>query len=176
MFEQLLSSTDDMLAQLEDLIQSLDEPSYRKPLTILNNASVGEHIRHGLEFFLAYIQAASTGSVCYDRRERDPRIQSDPAFALDTVAQIRRGLSSIDINRADDVIRLEVEWLEGDGSITSTLCRELHYAQDHLLHHSALVKVGLLHGLENPTTHQIRDIERFGVAPSTLAYQSGLRH
>ncbi|MBR31411.1 MAG: hypothetical protein CMN77_08845 [Spirochaetaceae bacterium] len=175
MFQALLDSTDEMLAQLEELIQSLDEPSYRKPLSILNGASIGEHIRHSLEFFLAYLSAAELGSVCYDRRERDPRIQSDPAFAVDTVAQIRKGLKEIDATSEGNEIKLHVDWLEGD-ALPSTLSRELHYVQDHLLHHSALIKTGLLHGLENPTSRQIRDMEKFGVAPSTLAYQSGLRH
>ncbi|MBI41724.1 MAG: hypothetical protein CMF59_19185 [Leptospiraceae bacterium] len=175
MFQALLDSTDEMLAQLEDLIQSMDEPSYRKGLTILNGASIGEHIRHSLEFFLAYLGAANQGTLCYDRRERDPRIQSDPGFALDTVAQIRAGLKEIDPDRAGEQINLDVDWLEGDG-LPSTLGRELHYVQDHLLHHSALIKTGLLHGLENPAPQQIRGMEKFGVAPSTLAYQSGLRH
>jgi len=53
-FKELLESTDDMLSQLEDLISSLDQESYRKPLAILNGASLGEHVRHSLEFFFAY--------------------------------------------------------------------------------------------------------------------------
>lgn len=169
-----------MLDQLQDLIRSLDAESYGKPLEILNGATLGEHIRHSVEFFQAYLQGSRTGRVCYDRRQRDPRIQNDPAFALETVEQIRAELRALDEQRAEEPLELDVEWLErsegsgGSDGIPSNFCRELHYVQDHLLHHSALVKVGLFHGLDNPTAHQIRDMERFGVAPSTLAYQASL--
>ena len=172
MFEQLLNSTDDMLGQLEDLISSLDADSFVRPLDVLQKASVGEHLRHSLEFFLAYLGAASSGQVCYDRRKRDPRLQTDPEFALQTIGEIREGLRSIDPAYGAQSLELEVEWLQGPGPIRSTLARELHYVQDHLLHHSALIKVGIFHGLENPTVRQIRDMEKFGVAPSTLAYQA----
>ena len=172
-FKELLESTDDMLSQLEDLISSLDQESYRKPLAILNGASLGEHVRHSLEFFFAYLKATRLGTVCYDRRDRDERIQTDPAFALDTVLSIREDLKTIAPERAAESVNVDVDWLDSDDSIPSTLSRELHYVQDHLLHHSALIKVGLLHGLENPTAPQIRDMEKLGVAPSTLAYQAG---
>ncbi|MCB1139661.1 MAG: hypothetical protein KDK23_12930 [Leptospiraceae bacterium] len=172
MFEQLLNSTDDMLGQLEELISSLDEESFCRPLDVLQKASVGEHLRHSLEFFVAYLGGLQAGEVCYDRRKRDPRLQTEPDFAIETIGEIREGLRKIDPENGDESINLDVEWLEGPGPIRSTLARELHYIQDHLLHHSALIKVGIFHGLENPTVRQIRDMEKFGVAPSTLAYQA----
>ena len=171
MYQNLIRSTDQMLEQLQELLQSLDEPSYRKALPVISNASIGEHVRHCVEFFQALIGGVDGGSVCYDRRKRDPAIQTDPQFAADAVQLIRDGLANLP-ERGDAPIKLEVEWLDGDPA-ESTLGRELHYVQDHLLHHSALIKVALRSMPEIPA-QQVRDFEKFGVAPSTLTYQASL--
>lgn len=42
----------DILVQLSDAIACLSEEVYSKPSKILTNASIGQHTRHIIEFFL----------------------------------------------------------------------------------------------------------------------------
>lgn len=102
--------------------------------------------------------------VNYDKRARDPEIETRPGKALETVDIICKQLSSdhpwpgsiyLEGNHELDSNRIS--------RISSSFERELLYNLAHSIHHQALIRVGLL---EQNMEHLID--ENFGIAPSTI--------
>jgi hypothetical protein len=70
------------LSQLEDLLSAMDESQYTQPLTVFNGGSLGQHVRHTVEFFQCLIEGLESGIVDYDARKRDMKIETDIAYTL----------------------------------------------------------------------------------------------
>ncbi len=154
------------LMQLKDVLQQIREKDYTAKSQILFGATIGEHIRHILEFYFLLITGSSGGVICYDKRKRDPRIESSPEFAIEIINKLISGLSTLDL---DATIVLDADYTR-DGSsenqIDSSVGRELAYCIEHSIHHQAIIKSGLIAlGLTELTN------EYFGVAYSTIRYR-----
>ena len=154
------------LMQLQKLMNSINDSDYTETIDILSGATIGQHIRHILEFYLLLVSGTFTGTISYDKRERDPRIENSPAFASGTIGRL---LTGIDTLIEDDRIILEADYtVDGkDGNaIKTSVGRELAYCIEHSIHHQAIIKAGLLaKGLSVLTD------EHFGVAYSTIRYR-----
>lgn len=153
--------------QLMNLLKSISESDYTKINEVLSGATIGQHIRHILEFYLLLVYGSITGTINYDKRERDLRIENNPSFARDTINQLILAIDSI--NEKDPVI-LEADYtIEGNSgnAIRSTAGRELTFCIEHSIHHQAIIKAGLIAtGLPDLTD------EHFGVAYSTIRYRN----
>lgn len=152
-----------ILNQLRDSLQQLTDEEYRRPLDILSQASVGEHVRHTIEMFQCLESGYESGRVNYENRPRDIRIETDSSFAAGLLAQIGQ-----QIDRPDKVLQMENCFGEhGSEAVTvpTNYLREVAYNLEHAIHHMALIKVGL---------QQIGSVtipEAYGVAASTLKYR-----
>ena len=156
----------DNLLQLRSLLEILDRTEYTNELEILSGATIGQHMRHILEFYLLLVSGSFTGTISYDKRERNPKIENSLSFAVDTVNLLIPALSLL---KEKDIVELEADYTE-DGSsgniVQSSVGRELAYCIEHSIHHQALIKAGLIAaGL----VHTISD--NFGVAYSTIRYR-----
>lgn len=154
------------LIQIRCLLESIKNEDYTRKTEILSGATIGQHIRHILEFYLLLVSGSFSGSICYDKRERDVRIESDTDFALNIIDKLLKGVDTLD--QSQSLI------FEGDftanGSVQSTIQssigRELAYCIEHSIHHQAIIKAGLISlGLGNLANNQ------FGVAYSTIRYR-----
>jgi hypothetical protein len=76
------------LNEVRSFVESLSDEQYKIPLDILSGSSIGQHVRHILEFYVCLIRARAIGVVCYDERERNPKIETDRAFALVVVDNV----------------------------------------------------------------------------------------
>lgn len=154
------------LKQLMDLLNSISESDYTKKTEVLSGATVGQHIRHILEFYLLLVSGSFTGIICYDKRQRDLRIENSPSFAKETIERL---LPAIDTIKEEDQIILEADYTNDGKSVNaikSTAGRELAYCIEHSIHHQAIIKAGLIAmGLSDKTD------EHFGVAYSTIRYR-----
>ena len=154
------------LIQLRNLLNSISESNYTEKIKILSGASIGQHIRHILEFYLLLVSGTFSGTISYDKRERDSRIENSPSFARATIDRLLAEMGTI--NEEDPVI-LEADYTVDGGSgnaVKSTAGRELAYCIEHSIHHQALIKAGLIaKGLPDLTD------EHFGVAYSTIRYR-----
>jgi uncharacterized damage-inducible protein DinB len=153
------------LIQLKNLLNSLDETEYIRKHEILSEASIGQHIRHILEFYLLLVSGSFTGTISYDKRERNPRIENSLSFAIYTINLL---IPAIRFLNEDDQVLLEADYTT-DGStentVNSSVGRELAYCIEHSIHHQALIRAGLIaEGL----SHVIDN--NFGVAYSTIRY------
>lgn len=164
---RVLAAAVEILAQGEDLLAALSAENYTRRVPVVFNACIGGHYRHCLDHFTSLLLGLDADEVDYDHRKRDPRIESDPAFALELTAQMRRTLEQLPPETlcASVRARCEVSYAHGDAPVTrSTLARELTYCIAHAIHHYALIAVmARLLELKLP--------EHFGVAPSTVVHQ-----
>lgn len=167
----ILHGVADVLRQGESLLRALDDATYSRHLPAAFDASVGGHYRHCLDHFQSLLDALEAEEVNYDRRQRDPRIETQRDFAVSETRRIFRGCEAI----ADDwlarpiLVRTKVSYSDASApAMPSTFGRELMYAVAHAIHHYALI--GVMCGLmEVPVP------AGFGVAPSTLEHKERAR-
>lgn len=158
-----------LLEQGADLAAGLERECFACPTALAPNGSVGAHLRHVADAVAAFLRDLPGGAIDYDRRERDERIEREPARArarlLALSAEVRR------LEPRDPALTLAVRaetCLVGAAWQRSTLARELVSLLSHTVHHYALIAVLLrAQGLEPP--------QDLGVAPSTLAHWHGER-
>lgn len=154
------------LLKLKKLISSLNDGQYSQTVSVLGSASIGQHVRHVLEFYLCLLKGAPTKEICYDKRERNNEIETNRSYALYTIEKI---YSNIGLMQEEQVLKIEANMSdENESSVyfNSTGARELAYCLEHAIHHYALIKVAL---------HEIKIVELadkdFGVAPATIRYR-----
>lgn len=155
------------LQQLKDLLQGIDNKNYTDKSEILSGATIGQHIRHILEFYLLLVSGSFSGTISYDKRERDFHIEMDTDFAIHTIERLLKGVDTLDENMQ---IKFEGDYSKNgalQNSIISSVGRELAYCIEHSIHHQAIIKAGLISmGLKHLTD------EHFGVAYSTIRYRN----
>jgi hypothetical protein len=159
----LLYPLRNLLGQLRDLISALDETAYQTSIGILSHASVGQHIRHIIEFFLALEHGYETGHVNYDLRKRDKRLEADRILALATLQAIAGNL-----DKADKPLWLVTDFdpgAEASYPVATNYTRELVHNLEHVVHHMALLRIGVA------AVSDVRLPEDFGVALSTLRHK-----
>jgi uncharacterized damage-inducible protein DinB len=164
--ERILNGAADLLRQAELLLAEIQPSAYSTPVPAVFNASIGGHIRHCLDHFTSLLNGFDTGLIDYDHRERDPRVERDPAFALELTRALRADLNRLhpELLDAPIVARCEVSYRRGDAPVAqSSLGRELMYAIAHGIHHFALISV-------MATLQDVSLPDGFGMAPSTLAH------
>ncbi len=157
----------EFLEQGEALLLVVSPEVYTRKLPAFFESSIGCHYRHCLDHFASLLSGLEAGLVDYDRRERDPRIEGQPAFALQATRQIRSTLEALESGAVDQetATRCGVSYRDGDAPVTrSSLARELVYAVTHGIHHFALISV-MARQLETELPPE------FGMAPATVAHR-----
>ncbi len=157
----------DLLTQLKGVITQLSNTEYTQPIDILSGSSLGQHIRHTLEFFVCLQDAHISGIINYDERKHDRYIEEDVNLAAKITESLK---ANIEKHTSDFDLIMKANY-EVDGnevlSIKTTYHRELAYNIEHAIHHMALIKIGLItffpHVILSP---------HFGVASSTVRYQN----
>jgi len=164
---ELIQSVIEMLRQGEALLANVSDEIYTRKVPVAFNASIGGHYRHCLDHFRSLLDAATSGDLNYDRRERGTLVETDRYAALNATHDLREGyetLEPLSLDRAL-VVTCKTSYSTG-GSQTSpsSVGREVMYSVAHAVHHYALIGImGGIMGLKMPPG--------FGVAPSTLKYQ-----
>ena len=165
---QLFPAASNILKQLSEVVDQITEDDFRKPCHSLN-ATVGQHLRHTLEFFICLEQGYRSCVVNYDKRVHNKAMENDKFIALNTIQQIREFINS---NQDDKALKLEVGYLPDSDecvTISTTYLRELVYNIEHTVHHMAIMKIGI---------HQVAEYislpADFGIAVSTIRYKEEL--
>ncbi len=129
-----------LLDQLDDLLGQLDDQDLAAPRSLIFGASIGQHVRHILEYYALLLTQCSMGRINYDLRERDRRIETEVDHARGAVVRCLDQLLGIS---GDRTLSLESELPEGGATVSqsSSLLRELTYVADHCVHHLAMVRI-----------------------------------
>lgn len=154
------------LSEINALLLQLSNAQYTYSCKLLSDATIGQHVRHILEFYQSVLKGLDIKVVNYDNRERNLSIETDRNFAIQVINNINYFLA-LDIQ--DETIILEGNFSSEPGNktqIQTTLFRELAYCLEHSIHHQALIKVGLL----ELNSASFID-ETFGLAPATIRYK-----
>lgn len=103
--------------------------------------SVGPHLRHCVDHFRLLLDGWRSGSVDYDARPRDLRLERDPEAVRGALAAIAGSLAelrSVDLPAELTVIQSAAP---GRPPLSSSSCleRELVFLSGHTIHHIAIM-------------------------------------
>jgi uncharacterized damage-inducible protein DinB len=155
-----------ILAQLSDFVEQLSEFDFSKPSPTLSYATIGQHLRHTLEFFICFERGYGSGIINYDKRSHDVLIETDKFIALSTITRIGSFIESLGEEKG---LMLEVGYdSDTDEFITikTTAHRELAYNIEHAVHHMAIIKIGI-----REVAPYVKLSPDFGIAASTIRYK-----
>ena len=156
----MLATIEHTLSELSHVIGQLNSADFSKPLSVLSNASIGQHTRHSIEMFQCLLKGYNSGEFSYDNRERNLLLETDIAFA-----QHHLKLICSEINLPNKSLTSTYNLGESIVQVETNFFRELVFNLEHCIHHNALIRIGV---------NDISDVamsEHFGVAPSTMEYR-----
>ena len=161
---QLKEPIHNLLAQLQCLLEEMTNEQYVRKIDVLSSSTIGQHVRHSLEFFIELEKGYEEGIVDYDKRIRNNSIETDRNFAINTIIQIHTNLVKTNKN-----LKLHISYSpeEGNASIVDTnYFRELVYNLEHTVHHMAIIRIGV------NATVKIELPAEFGIAASTFKHRN----
>ena len=163
---QLAETAIKILGQLQDFVLRVKDDDFVAPSEVLSGASLGQHLRHTLEFFICLENGTAKGVINYDKRIHDKLIETDKYIALDTIQKISDFVSNQQIDKS---LKLEVGYSSNSEDcilIETNFWRELSYNIEHAVHHMAIMKIGI-----KQVANYIVLPSDFGVAASTIRYK-----
>lgn len=164
---ELIESVMETLDRGEALLSQIADTVYTRALPGAFNATIGGHYRHCLDHFRSLLEAADSGDLNYDHRERGTLLEQDRFAALNATRALVEGYRQLEAGVLDRPLQVTCKTsyaAAGSQAAPSTVGRETMYVVAHAVHHYALV--GIMCGLQGVPTPA-----GFGVAPSTLKHQ-----
>ena len=157
-------ATNQILLQLKNILEQLSNEQLSFPLGVLNDSTIGMHVRHILEFFLCLTESKTTSKVNYDLRNRDALLEVSTDDCIHTIHKIMLFLEK---NHEDFELKLSANFsLEDEAeeiTLNTTFLRELLYNVEHSVHHLAIIKIGI-----KSLNINLNMDETLGVAASTI--------
>ena len=154
-----------ILSQLADIAHRISPGDFSRPSEVLGGASIGQHIRHIVEFFTIFEEGCKSGVVNYDKRRRNVLVETDKNLALNSLSQIRAFVTTLS---GDAPLRLAVSYSPGQAEyheVHTSLMRELVYNIEHAVHHMAMIRIGL-----KEVAAYVQSDDDLGIAASTVRY------
>ncbi len=161
---ELLKPVNALFYQIENLLSQLTQKEYSQKCNLLFNATIGQHIRHIIEWFEELEIGYEIEIVNYDNRKRNLRLETDIEFALKSFKSL---LEKID--KSDKMLLLVANYdkdNEKELKVSTTYYREVLGNIEHAVHHMAIIKVGM------SKFSNIKLPKDFGIAISTLKNES----
>src|SRR6478609_5898175 len=122
----LTPACDNILRQLTDMTKQIRDQDFVRPASTLSNSTIGQHLRHTLEFFLCLENGFHNGVVNYDKRAHDKLIETDKLVALSAIERIKQFVAGLH----EKTLLLEVGYDTNQDqflSVETTAMRELVY-------------------------------------------------
>jgi len=167
--QALAAAADDLLSQTAAFLESLPADVISGPSARIRGGTIGKHIRHTLDHYIAAISGLSGAVVDYDRRERGGDVESDVAAAVQAVCEVRAAIRAIEPAAYAHTVHVRV-LVAGHGpepveaEFQSTFARELAFVTHHAVHHHAMIKC-------IAEEFGTRPGDDFGKAPSTVRHE-----
>ncbi len=168
--QQLTKACELLLHELVWVISSVTDKDFCTPSTVLGGSTIGQHVRHTIEFFYCLKKGMRTGVVNYDNREHDRKLEIDRFLSINALGEVERFVGSV---QEDVNLTLEVGYgRDSDDTcrISTSFHRELACNIEHLIHHMAIVRIGL-----REVACHVRLPADFGIAASTMRYRTALQ-
>ncbi|MBO6572164.1 DinB family protein [bacterium] len=157
------------LEQGISLLSSITDNEYSYNNGKYFKSGIGRHFRHIVEHYISLIDGY-TEKINYDLRERDLKLETNRKAVINALRNIIDSIQTFELNPELINKKIEVKSNEGIGDgdspwSVSSIRRELQFLISHTVHHYALIGLIL-------RTMDVTVPEDFGVAPSTLKYES----
>lgn len=151
--------------QLSKVVNDIEQVDFVRPCASLSNATIGQHIRHTLEFFTCFEEGYQNGVINYDKRSHDKLLESDKVLAMKALQKSVAFVKSLTDNYS---LKLEVSYGQGSNIcvLETNTMRELVYNIEHAVHHMAIIKIGI-----RETAPYIILDSNFGIADSTVRHK-----
>lgn len=151
----------EILTEQKELLQKISTEIYIYKIPSLDNATIGGHTRHIIEFLEILLHSYHTNDINYDDRQRNLELEENPEKAIEVISKL---LSNIDLPNKNLMLKQTVGTVSLE--IPTNFFRELLYNIEHCIHHQALIKVAFN---EIKMSHLLN--KNFGIAPSTIQYR-----
>ncbi|MCB1693499.1 MAG: hypothetical protein KDI19_12100 [Pseudomonadales bacterium] len=153
------------LAEVRSVIESLDDKSYVSDAPGIDPMTIGQHVRHILDFYECFLRGAHEGVIDYDDRERNHDVETVRTVAIERIDSLVCALATVTGRERPVLVRQQtVVGTEAERCRTSVE-REIAFLESHATHHLAIVSIIMrLIGLAPKPD--------LGVAASTLAYRN----
>jgi hypothetical protein len=159
--------TELITSQISCLLDQLDHESYTLSIPLFHGGTIGQHMRHILEFYICLFEGAHQTKVDYNSRKRNLVLSDQINAAKAVLEYIDTTVKHLYEHQGLQIVNeFSNETDEDRGQYFSSIGRELQYAFDHAVHHLAIIRMGI----ETALPHIEVDPE-LGIAPSTLKYR-----
>ncbi|TGL21928.1 DinB family protein [Leptospira yanagawae] len=156
----LFEENEILLSEGITLLEVLPDSLYH-PAGNENLSSVGEHFRHIIEHYQMFFQGMSCGYIDYDNRKRNVNLETNRAFAIETLSSINLELQQNGIPEGQILVSQNYNPDFPKPVLSSTIERELMFLVSHTVHHYAIIAMILNgYGFSVPI--------HFGYSPATL--------
>lgn len=161
---KLIQAHTKVLGQLINLLNNLSVAQLTYKSNLLYNASIGEHIRHVIEFYKCCLFNSKNGIINYDSRPREKLLEKDPNAAIKSINELLSELNNVKNDKRS--LHLQSQCIQSSQGVPTNLERELVFCLDHCVHHQSIIKIGL----KDMGLDKLID-KNFGVAFSTQSYR-----
>lgn len=161
----IINSLSNVILQLNNHLEKITDSDYSEKLNLLNQATIGEHVRHIYNFPECLFNGLKSTVVNYEKRVRNHQLEVNRQYAIEALSKQENSILSL-----SDIHDLPLILEFGNGNrIETSLKRELHYITEHTIHHMAIIRIGMIYLIPE------MEIESsFGVAASTIEYKQKL--
>lgn len=159
----MINTTQNLLKETALLLKQLNNQEYSAELEVLHGNSIGKHIRHILDLFECLVESVDNSQLNYDKRNRNPEIETSVEKATVGIEYINRILPELDLNQK---LNLSQIYEQSEIQLETSVGRELMYNIEHAVHHLAIIRIGIEQNFQS-----IKVSEKMGIAYSTLQYR-----
>lgn len=150
-----------IFAEIEKICHQLSRDEFIEKIEILSGSSIGQHIRHIVEFYICLF--SNKEYVNYDERERNLLIENSPFYSLEVLGILRAQLQNLDLEKK---VIFKHSLNDQAVFLSTSYARELIYLGEHTIHHFALIKIGI-----TALCPELVLDQNFGVADATIKYR-----
>lgn len=163
---KIINGSIESLDQMIDFIKNLGDEAYKTAPKPLFDSSIGQHLRHILDVYMALINSDNFEKINYDIRRRGLALETVRTEGLIELNVIRHWLVTLDEASLtlQTTVHSEVSVCsEQAAQMTSSMGRELCFASSHLTHHLAIMAA-----IAKFLGHKVS--AELGVAPTTATF------
>ena len=95
MFQPVIQASQALLSDLKQVLINLPATQYAGAQDVLSGASVGQHVRHLLEFYQCLLDQCPRQEVNYSLRIRDLQLEQSAMVATQTCDDLIRRLNEV---------------------------------------------------------------------------------
>ena len=150
-----------IFTEIEKICHQLSPVEFVEKIEILSGNSIGQHIRHIIEFYICLF--SNKEYVNYDERKRNLLIENSPLYSLEVLGILRAQLQNLDLEKK---VAFEHSFADKEVFLSTSYARELIYLGEHTIHHFALIKIGI-----TALCPELVLDRNFGVADATIKYR-----